>query len=115
MAARWESTRGGLTAIRLPWDRPCRHRRLWPYPDRWRFAGYGKNYIVESFLVVVTGGVGELAGTLYAGMGLGVLNKIFEPLFGAVWGQVLVLIAIMLFLQTRPVGLFPPKGRHADV
>ena len=75
----------------------------------------GKNYIVESFLVVVTGGVGELAGTLYAGLGLGVLNKVFEPLFGAVWGQVLVLIAIVLFIQIRPAGLFPPKGRHADV
>ena len=75
----------------------------------------GKNYIVESFLVVVTGGVGELAGTLYAGMGLGVLNKVFEPLFGAVWGQVLVLVAIVLFIQIRPAGLFPPKGRHADV
>jgi len=75
----------------------------------------GKNYIVESFLVVVTGGVGELAGTLYAGMGLGVLNKVFEPLFGAVWGQVMVLIAIVLFIQVRPAGLFPPKGRQADV
>jgi urea transport system permease protein len=75
----------------------------------------GKNYIVESFLVVVTGGVGELAGTLYAGMGLGILNKVFEPLFGAVWGRVLVLIAIVLFIQRCPAGLFPPKGRHADV
>jgi urea transport system permease protein len=75
----------------------------------------GQNYIVESFLVVVTGGVGELAGTLYAGMGLGLLNKVFEPLVGAVWGQVLVLVAIMLFIQRRPAGLFPPKGRHADV
>jgi len=75
----------------------------------------GQNFIVESFLVVVTGGVGELAGTLYAGMGLGVLNKILEPMFGAVWGQVLVLVAIVLFIQRRPAGLFPPKGRHADV
>jgi urea transport system permease protein len=75
----------------------------------------GKTYVVESFLVVVTGGVGKLAGTLYAGMGLGVLNKIFEPLFGAVWGQVMVLMAIVLFIQVRPAGLFPPKGRHADV
>ncbi len=75
----------------------------------------GRNYIVESFLVVVTGGVGELAGTLYAGLGLGVLNKVFEPLFGAVWGQVLVLVCIVLFIQRRPAGLFPPKGRLADV
>jgi urea transport system permease protein len=77
--------------------------------------GMGQTYIVESFLVVVTGGVGELAGTLYAGMGLGLLNKILEPWFGAVWGQVLVLVAIVVFLQRRPAGLFPPKGRHADV
>ena len=77
--------------------------------------GMGQTYIVESFLVVVTGGVGELAGTLYAGLGLGVLNKILEPWCGAVWGQVLVLVAIVIFLQRRPAGLFPPKGRHADV
>ena len=77
--------------------------------------GMGQNYIVESFLVVVTGGVGELAGTLYAGLGLGVLNKVLEPWFGAVWGQVLVLVAIVIFMQRRPAGLFPPKGRLADV
>jgi urea transport system permease protein len=77
--------------------------------------GMGQTYIVESFLVVVTGGVGELAGTLYAGMGLGVLNKIMEPWLGAVWAQVLVLVAVVLFIQRRPAGLFPPKGRHADV
>ncbi len=75
----------------------------------------GQNYIVESFLVVVTGGVGELAGTIYAGLGLGVLDKFFEPFTGAVWGQVLVLVAVILFIQRRPSGLFPPKGRLADV
>jgi urea transport system permease protein len=75
----------------------------------------GKNYIVESFLVVVTGGVGELAGTVYAGMGLGLLNKIFEPFAGAVWGMVLLLAAVVLFIQIRPAGLFPPRGRQADV
>ena len=75
----------------------------------------GQSYIVESFLVVVTGGVGELSGAIYAGMGLGVLNKILEPSFGAVWGQVLILIAVILFIQRRPAGLFPPKGRLADV
>ncbi len=77
--------------------------------------GMGQNYIVESFLVVVTGGVGELAGTVYAGFGLGVLDKVLEPWTGAVWGQVLVLVAIVIFLQRRPAGLFPPKGRSADV
>jgi urea transport system permease protein len=74
----------------------------------------GQNYIVESFLVVVTGGVGELAGTIYAGLGLGVLDKFFEPFTGAVWGQVLILVLVILFIQRRPAGLFPPKGRLAD-
>ena len=75
----------------------------------------GQNYIVESFLVVVTGGVGELAGTIYAGLGLGGLDKFLEPFTGAVWGQVLVLVAVIIFIQRRPSGLFPPKGRLADV
>jgi len=75
----------------------------------------GQNYIVESFLVVVTGGVGELAGAIYAGMGLGVLNQFLEPSVGAVWGQVLILVGVILFIQRRPSGLFPPKGRLADV
>jgi len=75
----------------------------------------GQNYIVESFLVVVTGGVGELAGAIYAGMGLGVLNQFLEPSVGAVWGQVLILVGVILFIQRRPAGLFPPKGRLADV
>ncbi|MBI3836608.1 MAG: urea ABC transporter permease subunit UrtB [Planctomycetia bacterium] len=75
----------------------------------------GQNYIVESFLVVVTGGVGEFAGAIWAGLGLGVLNKILEPSLGAVWGQVLILIGVVLFIQRRPAGLFPPKGRLADV
>ena len=74
----------------------------------------GKNYIVESFLVVVTGGVGKLDGAIWAGLGLGVLNKILEPSTGAVWGQVLILLGVILFIQRRPAGLFPPKGRLAD-
>ena len=51
----------------------------------------GQNYIVDSFLVVVTGGVGELSGAIYAGLGMGMLDKLFEPFTGAVWGQVLLL------------------------
>lgn len=74
----------------------------------------GQNYIVESFLVVVTGGVGKLVGAIWAGLGIGVLNKILEPSFGAVWGQVLILLGVILFIQRRPSGLFPPKGRLAD-
>jgi len=75
----------------------------------------GSTYIVDSFLVVVTGGVGELAGTVWAGLGLGVIDKFLEPIFGAVWGKVVILICIVLFIQWRPQGLFPPKGRLADV
>jgi urea transport system permease protein len=75
----------------------------------------GRNYIVDSFMVVVTGGVGKLAGAIWAGMGLGCLNKVFEPLTGAVWGKVLILLCVIVMLQWRPSGLFPAKGRHADV
>ena len=75
----------------------------------------GQNYIVDSFLVVVTGGVGELSGAIWAGLGMGMLDKWFEPFTGAVWGRVLLLILVILFIQRRPQGLFPPKGRLADV
>lgn len=75
----------------------------------------GQNYIVDSFLVVVTGGVGELAGAVLAGFGLGVLNKVFEPTTGAIWGKVLILAVVVAYIQWRPAGLFPPKGRLADV
>jgi len=75
----------------------------------------GQNYIVDSFLVVVTGGVGKLAGAIWAGFGLGCLDKVFEPAFQAVWAKVIILICVVLFIQKRPSGLFPSKGRHADV
>ena len=75
----------------------------------------GQNYIVDSFMVVVTGGVGKLAGAIWAGLALGCLNKIFEPLFEAVWAKVLILACVVLFIQWRPSGLFPAKGRLADV
>jgi urea transport system permease protein len=75
----------------------------------------GQNYIIDSFMVVVTGGVGKLAGAIWAGMGLGCLNKLFEAFTGAVWGKVLVLSCVIVMLQWRPSGLFPAKGRHADV
>ncbi len=76
--------------------------------------GLGQNYIVDSFMVVVTGGVGKLAGTIVAAMGIGSLNKFLEPSFGAVYGKVLILGLVILFLQRRPSGLFAVKGRHAD-
>lgn len=76
--------------------------------------GLGQNYIVDSFMVVVTGGVGKLAGTIVAAMGIGGLNKLLEPSFGAVYGKVLILVFVILFLQWRPSGLFAMKGRSAD-
>ena len=74
----------------------------------------GQNYIVDSFLVVVTGGVGEIAGAVWAGLGLGVINKILEPLFSTIWARVIILVLVVAFIQFRPAGLFPPKGRLAD-
>ena len=76
--------------------------------------GLGQNYIVDSFMVVVTGGVGKLMGTIVASLGIGGLNKLLEPSFGAVYGKVLILVLVVLFLQRRPSGLFTMKGRHAD-
>jgi len=76
--------------------------------------GLGQNYIVDSFMVVVTGGVGKLMGTIVASLGIGGLNKFLEPSFGAVYGKVLILVLVILFLQRRPSGLFTMKGRHAD-
>ena len=74
----------------------------------------GQSYIVDSFMVVVFGGVGNLWGTLVAGLSLGVVNKSLEPFAGAVVAKILVLIFIILFIQKRPRGLFPQKGRAAD-
>ena len=74
----------------------------------------GQNYIVDSFLVVVTGGVGKLAGVVWAGLGLGCLNKYLDPYFGAVFGKVLILVAVVAFMQWKPSGLFAAKGRLAD-
>jgi urea transport system permease protein len=74
----------------------------------------GQNYIVDSFMVVVTGGVGKLLGSILAAVGIGGLNKIIEPSLGAVYGKVLILVAVILFIQRRPSGLFAVKGRHAD-
>lgn len=73
----------------------------------------GQAYIIDSFMVVVFGGVGNLWGTLIAGLGLGVTNKLLEPWSGAVLAKILVLIFIILFIQKRPKGLFPQKGRSA--
>jgi len=74
----------------------------------------GQQYIVDSFMVVVFGGVGNLWGTLISGMSLGVVNKILEPYSGAVLAKIFVLIFLILFIQRRPRGLFPQKGRAAE-
>ncbi len=74
----------------------------------------GTFYIVDSFLVVVFGGVGNLLGTLVGALTLGIVNKILEPVAGAILGKIVVLAAIILFIQRRPRGMFALKGRTAD-
>jgi urea transport system permease protein len=74
----------------------------------------GQGYIIDSFMVVVTGGVGQLAGTVYAALGLGVLSKFLEPHIGAVLTKILVLVLIIAFIQKRPQGLFALKGRALE-
>jgi urea transport system permease protein len=73
----------------------------------------GQSYIVDSFMVVVLGGVGQLAGTVYAALGLGVLNKFIEGQAGAVLAKIAVLVFIIVFIQKRPQGIFALKGREA--
>jgi urea transport system permease protein len=74
----------------------------------------GQSYIVDSFMVVVFGGVGNVWGTEIGGNALGVVNKVLEPYAGAVLAKILVLVFLILFIQRRPRGMFPQKGRAAD-
>ena len=74
----------------------------------------GQNYIVDSFMVVVTGGVGQIAGTVYAALGLGMINKFLEGWSGAVLAKIMVLVIVVIFIQKRPQGLFAMKGRSAE-
>ncbi len=74
----------------------------------------GQSYIIDSFMVVVFGGVGNLWGTLVGGMTLGVLNKFMEPWAGAVLAKIFILVLLILFIQKRPRGLFPQRGRAAE-
>jgi urea transport system permease protein len=74
----------------------------------------GQSYIIDSFMVVVLGGVGQLAGTVYAALGLGVASKFLEPYIGAVPTKILVLVLIIAFIQKRPQGLFALKGRAVE-
>jgi urea transport system permease protein len=75
----------------------------------------GQGYIVDSFMVVVLGGVGNIIGTIAGALGLGIVNKFLEPAMGAVLGKILVLGIIILFIQWRPQGLFALKGRAAEL
>jgi urea transport system permease protein len=74
----------------------------------------GQSYIIDSFMVVVFGGVGNLWGTLIGGLSMGVVNKLLEPYAGAVLAKIVVLVALILFIQRRPRGLFPQTGRAAE-
>ena len=74
----------------------------------------GQSYIVDSFMVVVLGGVGQLAGTVVAALGLGDMSKLLEPYAGAVMAKILLLLFIIIFIQKRPQGLFAPKGRSVE-
>lgn len=74
----------------------------------------GQGYIVDSFMTVVLGGVGKLAGTIWGALGLGVINKILEPFSGAVLGKIMILVLVILFIQKRPQGIFALKGRLTE-
>jgi len=74
----------------------------------------GQMYIVDSFMVVVLGGVGKIAGTVAGALGIGVTSKFLEPVAGAVLGKIIVLVLIIIVIQKRPQGLFALKGRVAD-
>ncbi|MGK9164729.1 urea ABC transporter permease subunit UrtB [Inquilinus limosus] len=74
----------------------------------------GQGYIIDSFMVVVFGGVGNLWGTLVGALSLGVANKLLEPFAGAVLGKIAILVGIILFIQRKPRGLFPLKGRAVE-
>jgi len=74
----------------------------------------GQSYIIDSFMVVVFGGVGNLWGTLVSALTLGVVNKFLEPVAGAVLGKIVVLVLLILFIQRKPRGLFPVKGRAVE-
>lgn len=74
----------------------------------------GQQHIIDSFVVVVVGGVGNILGTIFAGFGLGLANKVLEPSVGAVMGKILLLVLLIFFIQWRPQGLFALKGRTAE-
>jgi urea transport system permease protein len=75
----------------------------------------GQTYIIDSFMAVVLGGVGQLSGTIFGSLGLGLITKCIEPFWGAVLAKIAVLALIILFIQKRPQGLFALKGRSAEM
>jgi urea transport system permease protein len=74
----------------------------------------GQTYIIDSFMVVVFGGVGSLWGTLVSAFALGIANKLLEPLAGAVLAKIAILVLLIFFIQKRPRGLFALKGRAVE-
>lgn len=76
--------------------------------------GLGQLHIIDSFMVVVSGGVGNILGTVVAALGIGTVDQVLQPILGAVMGKILVLFAIIFFLQFRPGGLFPTRSRSLD-
>lgn len=74
----------------------------------------GQNYIVDSFMVVVAGGVGNILGTVFSALGIGIIDQTLQPMLGPVMGRILVLVGIILFLQWKPDGLFPTRSRSLD-
>ncbi|HRE79871.1 MAG TPA: urea ABC transporter permease subunit UrtB, partial [Opitutaceae bacterium] len=74
----------------------------------------GQTHIVDNFMVVVAGGVGNLFGTVIAAAGIGAFDQVLQPWLGAVMGKVVVLVAVILFLQWKPGGLFPSRSRNLD-
>jgi urea transport system permease protein len=75
----------------------------------------GQTYIIDSFMTVVLGGVGQLTGTIVGALGLGLVSKVLEPFWGAVLAKIAILVFIVLFIQKRPRGLFALKGRSAEL
>ena len=75
----------------------------------------GQTYIIDSFMTVVLGGVGQLTGTIVGALGLGIVSKVLEPFWGAVLAKIAILVFIVLFIQKRPRGLFALKGRSAEL
>ena len=76
--------------------------------------GLGQSYIVDCFMTVVVGGVGNLVGTIYSALGIGVVDQALQPFLGPVMGKITVLAAIILFLQWKPGGLFPTRSRSLE-